>query len=359
MTGGNPAVSVVMSAYNSGPYISEAIESILHQTFTDFEFIIIDDGSSDASGEIADSYARSDSRIIVIHQENQGIAKSLNTGLRRSTGKYIARMDSDDISLPERFDHQYRHMETHPEIGICGTGCRHFGSTTCLAWTMTDSEEIKSRLIFWPCIVHPTVMMRRDLILKHDLYYDPDFKQAEDHELWVRFARHCEVSNVPTVLLLWRNHEKQQTTACEEEILPWAGLVHREALKDFGIIPSAEELRIHLSLHKCRFCTTREYVEAVEEWLCKLLDANDQGQTRKPDTFAQVLFERWFAVCASNWELGGWVRKRFVASRLYRRGGSLNDLLRFFARVPVTHFLQKSCAGRRLKEDLKGMAFRL
>jgi len=114
-------VSIVMSVYNAQKYLDEAIESILNQTYSNFEFIIINDGSTDKSLEIIENYAKKDSRIIVINRENKGLIYSLNEGIRKANGKYIARMDADDISLPQRLEKQVEFMEKNKNIGICGT----------------------------------------------------------------------------------------------------------------------------------------------------------------------------------------------------------------------------------------------
>src|SRR5918996_2481069 len=113
-----PKVSVVMPAYNAAVYLDEAVTSILNQTFREFEFIVINDGSTDDTVSILDKYEKSDSRIRVYHQENQGMIAALNRGCRLARGKYIARMDADDISLPRRFERQLEFMEGHPQIGI-------------------------------------------------------------------------------------------------------------------------------------------------------------------------------------------------------------------------------------------------
>ncbi len=163
-----PAVSVVMPVYNTAEYVAEAVDSILKQTLSDLELIIIDDGSTDASPAILDQIQKADERVHVIHQQNQGIVGALNRGLKLAGGEYIARMDGDDISLPDRLAVQVAFMDRHPNVGICGTACRLFGDTSGLSWTTTDPDEIASRLIFWPCMSHPTVMMRRDLVVSEE-----------------------------------------------------------------------------------------------------------------------------------------------------------------------------------------------
>lgn len=148
-----PAVSVVMSVFNEEAHVAEAIESILKQTFADFEFIIIDDASTDGSPALIETYAQKDSRIKVFTQpENQGLAVSLNKGLRQATGTYLARMDADDISYPERFQKQFDYLERHPELGALGTFMKEIdekGEVVPRPVPLTKWEEIKKTLFFF------------------------------------------------------------------------------------------------------------------------------------------------------------------------------------------------------------------
>ena len=156
-----PAISVLMSVFNSDKYLHEAIDSILKQTFTDFEFIIINDASTDSSVNIIKSY--NDIRIVLIENEtNIGLTNSLNKGIKRATGKYIARMDADDIALPFRFAEQFSFMELHAEIGICGTWVETFNEKgKIVVWDYPEThEKIICRQFFNVGFAHPTVMFR-------------------------------------------------------------------------------------------------------------------------------------------------------------------------------------------------------
>ncbi|MHB9035612.1 MAG: glycosyltransferase family 2 protein [Armatimonadota bacterium] len=353
-----PMVSVVMPVYNTAQYLPEAVDSILGQTLNNFEFLIIDDGSTDGSGEILDRCQESDNRIRVFHQENAGLAVSLNVGLRAAKGKYIARMDSDDISFPQRLAKQTAFMDAHPEVGVCGTAFKQFGDSSGESWTMTDPEEIRSRLLFWPCLGHPTVMMRRELIVEKDLYYNADFKQAEDHELWLRFSAYCKLTNLPEVLLLYRTQEKQATNKFRADILVWAARIQISALKSLGIDPSDDEITIHQSLFTSSFEKSRVYVERVEQWLCKLLDANEKTHVYDRDAFARVLFERWCSVCSL---LGPWIWVKFRTSKLFsagRRAGcncSVSFARCFFGRS-ISIALNASKQGRYIKKLVRRSA---
>jgi glycosyltransferase involved in cell wall biosynthesis len=203
---GEPDISVVMAVYNSAGVVAEAIESILHQTFGNFEFIIIDDGSTDSSGEILREYKRRDSRIEVYTQSNQGLIASLNRGCRMAKGRYIARMDADDISLPSRFEKQFGFMEAHPEIGVLGTWIQDVDERRqpIIEWPVpSDPVVVRWFLFFGNCIAHPSVMLRRDLLERMG-YYRPDALHVEDYDLWIRAAEVTALANLPEVLVQYR-----------------------------------------------------------------------------------------------------------------------------------------------------------
>ena len=198
-------ISVVMPAYNSEKYIGEAIESILNQTFTDFEFIILNDGSTDNTAKIVKEYAKKDKRIrFVDNKKNQGLVAVLNQGLDLAKGTYIARMDSDDISLPTRFEKQIEYMNAHPECGVLGTYFMVFGSSNGVT---KHPERIKVfNLLNEQHVGHPTVMMRKSVIDKYDFKYDKNYNYCEDFELWSRMVFVTEIHNIPEILLKYRWH---------------------------------------------------------------------------------------------------------------------------------------------------------
>src|SRR5262245_27130869 len=159
-----PIVSVVMSVLNGEPFLREAVESILGQTFGDFEFIVIDDGSTDASADILDSYQRNDARVRVYHQENKGLVESLNRGCGLARGKYIARMDADDIATKERLMWQVEFVEKHPEVGVVGGAIEVInasGKSSVTHRYPLKNSDIYQALLRGDCpLVHPTVVMR-------------------------------------------------------------------------------------------------------------------------------------------------------------------------------------------------------
>ena len=210
-------VSVIMSVYNGEPYLKESIESILNQTFTNFEFIIVNDASIDKTREIIQSYT--DSRIVYIENEiNIGQTKSLNKAIKIARGKYIARMDSDDVAFPNRFGVQVEFLNRNANIKVIGSWYLIINETgkiikkVCLP---VNPTEIKALLIAsspftYPYIAHPTVMLRREIF--DDIgYYNEKYYVAQDYDLWVRISRKYQIVNLSQVLLKYRIHKQSLT----------------------------------------------------------------------------------------------------------------------------------------------------
>lgn len=205
-------VSVVMPVYNGALYLREAIDSILSQTHSNLELIIINDGSTDDSEDIIRSYE--DARIrYILNEKNSGICVTLNKGLDAAQGKYIARMDCDDISVPERLQKQIEYMEQNPSIGISGSDIIVFGEgIEELIFTFEhDKNCCKAGLLFATCFAHPTVMIRRSIMDDYNLRYDEEYKGLEDFELWYRISKHADLINLPYPLLRYRKHKSQET----------------------------------------------------------------------------------------------------------------------------------------------------
>ena len=207
-----PKVSVVMPAYNAEKYIGEAIESILNQTYTDFEFIIINDGSTDRTKEIILEY--DDPRIVLLENEkNSGIVVTLNKGLDAAKGEYIARMDADDISLCNRIERQVMFLDSHKHIGVVGSALQVFGDgiDNQNRFFSDSKEKLKAELLFSSCLAHPTVMFRCSLIRKSNACYDLQFAGIEDYALWWTLAQITDLGCINEILLKYRSHEKQIT----------------------------------------------------------------------------------------------------------------------------------------------------
>lgn len=227
-----PKISVVMPTYNAEKYLREAIDSILNQTYGDFEFLIIDDNSTDATREIIKSY--NDSRIRLIDGPCKGIAAALNKGLDEAKGEYIARMDADDISLPERFFEQVAFMDANPDVGICGTKATKFYPDG----REEDWGDIKQYpnlldMLFECLFCHPTVMFRSKDLNKYNLRYDSTLYCAEDQDLWFKAINCTKFQNIMRPLLMYRKSDQNASTFHKEKGENHVKFLRKEILHKF------------------------------------------------------------------------------------------------------------------------------
>ena len=207
-----PTVSVVMSVLNGERFLAEAVGSILTQSLTDFEFIIVNDGSTDRTSALLHGYQKSDSRLRVFHQQNKGLVESLNRGCALAQGKYIARMDADDVALKDRLLWQVSFLENHPEVAVVGGAIETIdaaGRSFAVERFPTTDFEIKSSLLRGNCsFAHPTVVMRRETLQSANGYRKV-VNHAEDYDLWLRIAERFRLANLGSIVLRYRRHPNQ------------------------------------------------------------------------------------------------------------------------------------------------------
>ena len=212
----SPAISVAMSVYNGERFLALAIESILAQTFTDFEFLILNDGSSDSSAAIIDAYAAQDSRIRAIHRENKGLIVSLNQLVEESRAPLVARMDCDDIAMPERFAKQLAFLTANPDYGVVSSWTADIDENGNI-WPIKGSDQPTSFDAFikaipgGPLLCHPSAVFRRDLVLSVGGYHAA-FKHCEDYDLWLRLSAITKLCSLPERLTHYRHTENQVST---------------------------------------------------------------------------------------------------------------------------------------------------
>lgn len=236
---GRPLISVIMANYNTPiEYLKESVESILSQTYDNFEFIIIDDASTDSSKDYLKSLE--DERIRLIeNEENLGLTKSLNRGINAANGDYIARMDSDDISLPERFEKQIAFMEENSDVIVCGTWFRKFGSEDCVRKpVISDFEMYRCQLIFSNTpitICHPSVMMRKSMLDENNILYDEEIKKAQDYAMWVECSRFGRIAILEEILVNYRTHGGQISVKSRDEQARCSFLIFRKQMERLGI----------------------------------------------------------------------------------------------------------------------------
>ena len=216
----SPIISIVMPVYNASiGYLKESIDSVLNQTFGDFELLIINDGSTETEGiDFIKTYQ--DERIRLITNPHNDFINTLNRGIAESKGKYIARMDADDIMLPNRLQVQYDFMETHSEIDVCGSWAERFGGSTDIIRTHTEHKDIVASLLLRNTMAHPSVMFRKSSVCKEGIdLYRHGYTCAEDYKLWTDLAiKGLRFANIPEVLLMYRVSDSQVTNTKQEEM---------------------------------------------------------------------------------------------------------------------------------------------
>lgn len=207
-----PAVSILMPVYKTAPYLREAMDSILSQTFTDFELIILNDCSPDNADEILDTYT--DSRIVRYKGEkNVGLSNILNVGIGMARGEYIARMDSDDLSTPDRLQIQLDYLEAHPEIDLVSAGMQLFGAKDEVWIREQNPEKVKIEALFHSPILHASSMWRRMRFEENGLRFRQEMVPSEDYDLWTRaMVKGLKLVNLRQVLYKYRIHPAQATT---------------------------------------------------------------------------------------------------------------------------------------------------
>lgn len=235
MIDSNIKISVLMPAYNAADYIREAIDSILNQTFTDFEFVIINDGSTDATEEIILSY--SDERIQYYANEcNMGIVTTLNRGIDLCRGKYIARMDADDVSLPDRLEKQVHCLDAKRHVVACGTVYAVLGDEPNMPVDVaTNAEDILYDMAIYCQFAHSTMMIRKDTLDQYKLRYREEYKCAEDYKLWTEMLQYGEMENIPEVLGYIRQCEEGISISNAERQRNLSNIVRKEYLSQLGV----------------------------------------------------------------------------------------------------------------------------
>ena len=306
-----PAITVLMPVYNAELYLKDAIESVLEQEFTDFEFIIINDGSTDSSEEIIKSYA--DPRIKYYKNEiNLKLITTLNKGFDLATGKYIARMDADDFSMPHRLQLQFEFMERNPEVGLCGTGFESLTDEIIsgVALYAPDHETICFTHLYQIHLIHGTCMFRTAVLRAHSLYFNPDFSHAEDYELWSRISMVTKLANIQHVLYKIRFHPQKVSKRYFDVQTTNSTRVKKNLFKQMGITVNDEELTLLQSIAHHTYGQNMLFAESVQILLEKMLLAKNHSMFFSQSFYRNKLTGFWLNV---NYNL-----TRYAGFRVYK-----------------------------------------
>lgn len=306
-----PEVSVLLPVFNAGRYLQEAIDSICRQSYRDFELLVLDDGSNDNSPQVSEDCSRHDNRIIPLHSDrNLGLSTQLNIGINRARGKYIARMDADDIASENRFEKQVALLEAHPEIGICGSIVQEFSNDTLGGlWDLPqDPDDVASLLFLRCCFSHPSVIMRSSVIKDNGLKYDESFIVAQDYKLWYELLKVTSGYNIQEPLLRYRRFPLQLSQAASPRKLAEVEQIRNTIRNDVGLEENEGASTLHAQIASDHWPDNREWFEHAVDWMNVVYAANLQTQVFPPFAFGKMLAQKLFLHCSmvSKRGLNGW-----------------------------------------------------
>jgi glycosyltransferase involved in cell wall biosynthesis len=298
-----PTVSALMPVYNAEPYLAEAVESILGQTFADFEFLIVNDGSTDRSGAILERYAARDRRIRLTSRPNTGYTVALNQLLDLASGEFVARMDADDVALPQRLARQVDYLRAHPDVVCVGSAVHMIdaaGRFLRNGHPGMDHEAIQQRALAGDCpLNHPSVMMRRAAVEAVGGYH-AEFEPAEDLDLWLRLGEVGRLVNLPEVLMKYRQHVASFSEQYQRLQLERSAAAVLETCLRRGIPPR------NVVVSPWRPVDRRSRMQTYVGYGCRGLERND---------YRMALHYGLQAIHQVPWRAGGW----WLLARLLRR----------------------------------------
>ena len=322
-----PKITVFIPVFNRERFIADAIDSVLSQSYSDFEILLIDDGSTDRSVEIMRAYT--DPRVrIERNDRNLGIPYTRNRGLELARGEYIALLDSDDRADPLRLERQVDFLDQHPDYVQVGSWCRmidaHGRPLKKVKRQPILSQDVDAQLLF-RCALSNRSIMARTAILKHYGYRN-DYPRCQDYYLHVQLAKKYRMANLPECLVYGRVHQQQitsQTTALGDDR---KRAIVRDQLQELGAVFTEADLTPHLNLsrmRKLRIAPDQAFLDWAEDWLLKLERANRQSRRYEKQAFRRALSEKWMQACwAARGTMGWGALKTFLRSPLHRAAGA-------------------------------------
>lgn len=308
-------ISIALPAYNAKDYIAECLDSLLAQTYQNFEIILIDDCSTDGTADVVATYT--DSRIRYFKNEkNSGIVYSLNKAYALCRGAYIARMDADDRCMPDRLEKQIKYLQQHKDIGIVAVWYRTFGAANGVHRPATDPDEIKCRLLFTLQLMHSGWLFRRELVQEHKLQYREEYKYAEDWDFLVRASAVTRLSNVPEILVDYRINPKQVSNIHSRTQKQVADTVAKNQLDALGLTLTEEEFCIYrASFGRRENLLSEEEMRLLISVLKRLEQANVKRGIYREEVLHRVIQEELYYLC--NYNLA---RKNLSGLQLYTSG---------------------------------------
>lgn len=296
-------ISVILPVFNAEAYLKKAIESILNQTYADFELIIINDGSLDHSEEIILSF--NDNRIIYVkNSKNMGVVASLNAALKIATCKYIARMDADDIAYSHRLKTQYDYMELHPEIGVCGSYLEILATKELIKYPQFH-EEIVFDFLIRNVIAHPVVMFKRELLNENNLQYQHEYYPAEDYKLWLDLIKVTTFYNFPFPLLQYNVHPSSISQSNQQIQIEKIYEIRTTYLLDTLLLYTEDSFQLMMQVLKFQIINDPKKIDKLKILFVSLLEKNVIAKSFNHEKFLQLFRLYWYIVVKqSNANMG-------------------------------------------------------
>lgn len=295
-----PRISVVMPVYNSALYLKDAIECMINQTYRDWELLAINEyDSNDGSAEMIHNYSKVDKRIILIQNSiKMGLAESLNIGIRRATGEFIARLDADDLSHRTRLEEQIEFMDANPQVGVCGTWQHHFGKNDWIHCPPPYADKCQTILLFDCNLCHSTVMIRKKVLYDHNLFYDSKYA-IEDFEFWSRIMEYAEIINIPEVLGEYRESDTNISHNKMDRINHDSTIIVGNSLKRYFDIELTEQQKAYFVLFEDPFMNFSKeerlhHEEELKRILYQIFLQNQKKRFCNDAVMMHVLHCVWF-----------------------------------------------------------------
>ncbi len=287
-----PLATVLMPVYNAEKYLKEAMDSVLSQSFEEYEFLIVNDCSKDNSEEIILSYT--DARIrYVKNQKNLGLSGALNVGIDLIETKYMIRMDADDISVPGRFEKLISFMEKNSDVGVYSSALERFEREVDIWKYPENNDDIKATFLFGSSIAHAPCILRMSVLKEHKMYFRDVHLHIEDYDLWYRLKDVTNFATTQEVLYRYRVVANSITTGHDDTLMERRKKMYRWVIESFGIVPTEEELEMHISTQYNTKTTDSVDVKAYRKWMDKIVQVNEANGYFPKEALKRQVDKRW------------------------------------------------------------------
>jgi len=313
-----PLITVLMPVYNAEKYIAESIDSILNQTYTDFELLIINDGSTDNSVNIINSYH--DKRIRLIHnEENIKLIETLNKGIGLAKGKYICRVDADDINCLTRLETQLNFLEQNPAFVACASWIETFYENSTKGGVVKYEEahdDIRVKTLYQNHFCHPASFFRKDFIVENNFYFDKRFIHSEDYYFFVKLSELGQLHNIQEALVRVRKHESNVSVLnCDVQNKNSINVIKYQ-LGKIGIETDDIDFDLYYRFFYAAFDLNKSEIDTIENLILKIIDANKISQYLPHKKLVEFLAEKWYHLCVNSTRFGMWIYNKFSNSEI-------------------------------------------